>query len=57
MLKEISKMLSTLSLIVIDELNLMETVCADLPLVGMGLSTKLKTSGQRDVVKVFLSIL
>ena len=32
-----------LSLKVIGELNLIETVCADLSLVGMGLITKLKT--------------
>ena len=34
---------SALSLKVVGESNLMETVCADLPLVGMGLITKLKT--------------
>ena len=39
LLEEIGKILSALSLKVIGELNLMETVCADLPLVGMGLIT------------------
>jgi len=49
LLKEIGKMLSALSLKVIGELNLMETVCANLPFVGMGLITKLKTCGRRPL--------
>ena len=39
----IKKNSGALSLKVIGELNLMETVCADLSLVGMGLIIKLKT--------------